>query len=185
MIGSTKHKNWLEIARNIQAEADATGIGRRPRTSDQANLDGLTPLGRFDQSITSESIRLASRELFGNGHYTSAVEQAFKCLNNEVKEKSGLSETDGRPLMQKAFSADGPALRLNDLNSISEKDEQNGYRELYAGAMLGIRNPRAHEHTLEDDHQVALELLTLASHLMGKLDAAIPTGNPNRQSRKS
>ena len=43
---------------------------------------------------------------------------------------------------------------------------------MFAGAMTGIRNPRAHEHELKDDPKVALELLALANHLMGELGAA-------------
>ena len=158
-------------------------MGRPLANSDPPDTDEHTLLGRFDELITIEPIRSVSRDLFSDGHYARAVEEAFKCLNNEVKDKSTLSETDGSPLMQKAFSADKPTLRLNDLNTVSEKDEQHGYKDLYAGAMTGIRNPRAHEHALEDDPEVAIELLTLANHLMRKLDTAIATDIPTRQSR--
>ena len=44
--------------------------------------------------------------------------------------------------------------------------------DIFAGSMTGIRNPRAHEHDLVDEPEVALELLALANHLMRKLDAA-------------
>ena len=44
--------------------------------------------------------------------------------------------------------------------------------KIFAGSMTGIRNPRAHQHDLMDDPEVALELLGLANHLMRKLDAA-------------
>ena len=41
--------------------------------------------------------------------------------------------------------------------------------DIFAGVMAGIRNPRAHEHELEDEPEVALELIILANHLMRKL----------------
>jgi hypothetical protein len=54
---------------------------------------------------------------------------------------------------------------LNAMRSTSERDEQTGYRFIFAGVMTGIRNPRAHEHQLRDDPDVALEMLVLANHL--------------------
>ena len=78
--------------------------------------------------------------------------------------------------MRRTFSANKPKLRFSDLKTTSESDEQRGYMELYAGAMTGIRNPRAHEHDLEDDPRVALELLTFANHLMRKLVTARRSG---------
>ena len=77
--------------------------------------------------------------------------------------------------MTEAFSAKTPALRLNDFCSQSDKDEQLGYMQIYAGSMTGIRNPRAHEHDLRDNPKVALELLVLANHLMSKLDSSTPS----------
>ena len=59
---------------------------------------------------------------------------------------------------------------------MAAKDEQRGYMDIFAGSMTGIRNPRAHEHDLADEPEVALELLVLANHLMRKLDAATRIG---------
>ncbi len=125
--------------------------------------------------VDREAIRSVSRKLFEDGHYARSVEEAFKCLNNAVKEKSGLSDQDGYRLMQGAFSAKSPVLRLNDLLTVSDKDEQLGYMNMFAGAIAGIRNPRAHEHEIDDQPDVALELLTLANHLMRKLEASTKT----------
>ena len=158
-------------------------MGRPLPSSVQVNLDERTPLDRFDEVITSESIRSVSRGLFSDGHYARAVEEAFKCLNNEVKAVCSLN-ADGAGLMRTAFSAKSPRLKLNNLESESEKDEQQGYMDIYAGAMTGIRNPRAHEHELQDEPEVALELLTLANHLMCKLESATRTFDPTRQSRE-
>ena len=126
----------------------------------------------FDELVTSEPLREASGSLFRDGHYARAVEEAFKCLNNAVREKSGLTSQDGAALMRSAFSANNPVLHLNGFQTQSERDEQLGYMDIYAGAMTGIRNPRAHDHQLVDSPEAALEMIVLANHLMRKLDAA-------------
>lgn len=128
---------------------------------------------RFGQLVTSDLLRQSSRALFVDGYYARAVEEAFKRLNNAVKDKSGDTARDGAPLMRAVFSPNAPILKLNPLQSPSERDEQQGYMDLFAGAMTGIRNPRAHEHSLADAGEVALELLILANHLMRKLDGAV------------
>ena len=74
--------------------------------------------------------------------------------------------------MRTAFSANSPVLILNAFESASDRDEQQGYMDIFAGSMTGIRNPRAHQHDLMDKPEVALELLVLANHLKRKLDEA-------------
>lgn len=44
------------------------------------------------------------------------------------------------------LNPDAPVPRLNRLRSTAERDQQAGYRFIFAGAKTGIRNPRAHEH---------------------------------------
>ena len=142
----------------------------RPRVS-QSGQD-CTWVDLFENLVTSEPLRQASGSLFRDGHYARSVEEAYKCLDNAVREKSGLSSQYGDALMRSAFSANNPVLKLNDVQTQSERDEQRGYMDIYAGAMTGIRNPRAHDHQLVDSPEAALEMITLANHLMRKLDAA-------------
>ena len=130
------------------------------------------PTERFAELVTDSQIQEVSGPLFRDRHYARAVEEAFKLLNNAVKEKSGIAQQDGAGLMRTAFSANSPVLRLNAFQSQSDRDEQLGYMDIFAGSMTGIRNPRAHDHALVDESNVALELLVLANHLMRKLDAA-------------
>ena len=150
----------IEVTKRFIADWSAT---EDPRGR-SASYDTL-----FDLLISNKIVSDSTRQLFNDGHYSRAVEEAFKCLNNTVKDKSGLSSRDGAPLMREAFSPNDPKIRLNQLASQSEKDEQQGYMDLFAGVMTGIRNPRVHETKLADDPDVALELLTLANHLMRKL----------------
>lgn len=126
----------------------------------------------YDFLVSSQPLRSATRKLFLDGHYARAVEEGYKCLNNTVKAKSGLSK-DGNDLMNQAFSVGNPILKLNPLRTDSQKNEQVGYMLILAGCMTGIRNPRAHEHQLWDSPTVALEMLTWANHLMTVVGRAI------------
>ena len=164
------YKAWFVLANQAQREINEAGLGRPTETRGHSGTE--SEFRRFDEAVTSGAIRKASRALFGDGHYARAVEEAFKCLNNEVKGRSGLSDRDGADLMRAAFSAKLPALKITDLVSLSDRNEHDGYRDIFAGSMTGIRNPRAHEHQLVDQPEVALELLTLANHLMRKLEGA-------------
>lgn len=162
---------WLQIANSIQLDADLAGLASSKEVASQVQHDVQTLISRFDQVVTSAEIRLVSRQLFADGHYTRAVEAAFKTLIIAVKTRSNLSDDDydGHSLMQKAFSVNNPKLKFSGLSRKSEKNVQLGYMELFAGSISGIRNPRAHEVDIADDPQEALELLTLANHLMRKL----------------
>ena len=164
-----RHYKLFERVAKAQREANRVGLG--PISIASADeTDGSLKL--FDRIVTSEPVRRASRQLFVDGHYARSVEEAFKCLNNAVKRKSGLGARDGADLMRATFSSSAPALKITPLQSQSEKDEHNGYRDIFAGSMIGIRNPRVHEHELVDGPEMAMELLVLANHLMRKLKDA-------------
>lgn len=160
-----------ELARRIQADVDVVGLGHRLPTTPVEPVRGSL-IDQFDDLVTSQEIRNASRKLLADGHAARAVEEAFKCLNNAVKQKSRLRAKDGADLMRDAFSANSPVLKLNDGRSQSQRDEQRGYMDLFAGVMTGIRNPRAHDHKLDDQPDVALELIILANHLMRRVEGA-------------
>lgn len=158
------------------------------RISTEISRAGFTidTLGKKDDSKTKKSeasslfdtLKLhpkivgASEKLFKDGHYSQAILEAYKCLNNHVKEKSGKSDLDGKDLMAKTFRLTGPILKLNKLKTQSEKDEQEGFMLLYMGAMEGIRNPKAHETVQQKDPNRTLEYLGLASLLIRRVDEA-------------
>ena len=157
-----RSKKLLDLAKNVQGEAQRLGLGLRV-VPEQPLPTSL--LGLYDALVSSEPLRSATRQLFIDGHYAEAVEEAYKCVNNTVKRKSG-SLRDGQQLMHYVFDEDNPVLKLNDLKSASKTDEQKGYKLVFAGCMTGIRNPRAHEHGLRDEPEAALALLVWANHLM-------------------
>ncbi len=127
-----------------------------------------------DYLVDRDLLKVGER-LFADGHHARAVEEAFKYMNNLVKTRSGRTELDGAQLMRTALSAKNPVLKLNPGASTSEQDEQQGYMDICAGSMTGIRNPRAHESEWEDSEEHALQLLILADHLIGRIKAATKT----------
>lgn len=122
-----------------------------------------------------QEIEKVSKRLFDDGHYAQSIFEAFKHVNNLVKHKSGAAELDGKSLMLTAFSVKQPLLKLNKLQTMSEKDEQEGFMHLFAGAIQGIRNPKGHETIVQNDKERAIHYLIFASLLCHKLDEASKT----------
>lgn len=126
----------------------------------------------FAITVTEPEIEAVSRDLFASGHYSLAVQEAYKAVDKFIGEKSGDSILSGTSLMNKVFSPNAPLLCWSERISQSEQDEQKGYQLLFSGAMLGIRNPVTHEFDWVDDQEVALELLIFAQHLLRKAKAS-------------
>lgn len=112
---------------------------------------------------------------FGNGHYADCVESAFKEINSRLKnvcKKLGYSERDGSDLMNFIFSTKKPILQFEDTSNESGKNVQLGYMQIFAGAMTGIRNPKAHENQCVSK-ETAIKQIIFASLLMDKVDDAL------------
>ena len=130
----------------------------------------LNWLTQFDALIKEFGLIQVCRSLFADGYYDLAVQRACTYLHNVVREKSARYDKDGADLMMAVFSPKNPTLLLNQLTTPSEKNEQQGYMFILAGTMTGIRNPRSHEHDLEDSPEEALEILVLVNHLLRRLN---------------
>jgi len=110
---------------------------------------------------------------FESLHFADAVEASFKEINDLIKKKYKAltkKEIDGNDLMRKAFTSSPnneftPLFNLADNSTNSGKNIQQGYMDIFAGAMQGIRNPKAHEN-MNINPDEAWEMIVLASHLM-------------------
>jgi len=129
---------------------------------DRGSLAGLHP-----------EVRAVAERLFLDGHYAQAIFEAFKAIAARVKANSPDLDLEGKRLMARVFKPDNPILKLNQLSSTSEKDEQEGFMHIFMGAMQGIRNPKAHDVVLQEDRQRASEYLALASPPMRRIDDAL------------
>jgi uncharacterized protein (TIGR02391 family) len=142
--------------------------------------DGGSPADRAIRAYSNldlhTEIARAASELYQDGHYANAIEDAVKALNALVRLRSGV-ELDGMPLMQKVFSQNAPVIRFNELKDQSDKDEQLGFMMMFSGAVAGLRNPRAHK-LIKDDPERALEFIAFVSLLAKLLDGAKKAPSP-------
>jgi uncharacterized protein (TIGR02391 family) len=171
----------LESIRGLQEYIFEVGLARSVLALPAPRMLGLPSPSEdggssnvFAITVTEPEIEAVSRDLFASGHYSLAVQEAYKAIDKFVGEKSGESALSGTQLMEKVFSPNAPLLAWTLRTNPSEQDEQRGYQRLYSGAMLGIRNPVTHEFDWVEDQEVALELLVFAQHLLRKAKSAQP-----------
>jgi uncharacterized protein (TIGR02391 family) len=137
------------------ADVDAVTQGSMPRSL--AGVD-LHPV-----------IEQAAGQLFRDGHYSNAVENACKALNSLVQIKSGNYSLDNTKLMSVVFNKNSGSIVFNQLQSQTDNDEQEGFMHIYMGVCLAFRNPRAHELT-KDSPDIAFGMITTVSFLAKMLD---------------
>jgi uncharacterized protein (TIGR02391 family) len=111
------------------------------------------------------------KKLFDDGHYPEAVFAAFKFIDREVARLANLDKS-GLKLMMEAFSEEKPIIALTNLATISERDEQSGFKFLFAGGMMAIRNPEGHEYATTKSPDECLDHLAFASLLVRRIEAA-------------
>jgi uncharacterized protein (TIGR02391 family) len=142
----------------------------KEQLEDMGELPGGQALRAYDGLDLHPEIDRAAAALYRDGHYANAIEDAVKALNNLVRLRSDLQE-DGAKLMQRAFSPNNPVLKFNDLTDDFDRDEQLGFMWMFSGAVVGLRNPRAHK-LIKDDPERALEFIAFISLLAKLLDGA-------------
>jgi uncharacterized protein (TIGR02391 family) len=144
-------------------------IARASNNNGQSAISGSHDVHPFDERNIHPDIAGVSIKLYDDGYYAQATFEAFKYIDNQVKAVSGIEDT-GFSLMMNAFSETTPKIKLTELKTISDKDEQKGFRYIFAGTMSGIRNPRGHDNRV-DPIDLCLDHLSVASVLLRTLEA--------------
>jgi uncharacterized protein (TIGR02391 family) len=138
-------------------------------------LDGTVTARSHGPSALKDlhpTVRDACATLFENGHTVQAIFEAFKRVELEARSRAPASLRDrpARDLMASLLDQKDPAIRLNRGRTQSDRDEQEGFKLIFMGAMQGIRNPKAHDAMPDLPPERALEYLSMASLLMRRLD---------------
>lgn len=129
--------------------------------------------------VHADVLRFCTAELVVP-NYFHAVFEATKSVADKLRTKTGLGG-DGAELVDAALGlgkTNHPQLAFNTLQTETERTEQKGLAMLFKGMFGTFRNVTAHAPKIswEINEQDALDLLTLASFLHRRLDAAASTG---------
>lgn len=148
-------------------------VTRRVNSFTEARSEPVGGSHPFDERNIHFKIEEASKNLFDDGYYSQATFEAYKLIDKEVAYHAKISES-GVKLMMKAFNVQSPLIKLTDLSTMSKKDEQEGYKFIFSGSIMAIRNPRGHEYGIKDSPADCLDHLSLASMLLRRLESAKP-----------
>ena len=164
---------------SILKKYETLGLDGISTASKPVSKSNETPNRLFDEMQFHPKIVEASKSCFVAGNYREAILNAFIRFIDFVKDLAGL-DLDGDDLMNQAFSLDYdkkqreitkyPIIRINKLENISDRDEQQGFMFLCKGAVAGVRNPKAHKLILQTNPLHTLEYLALASLLIRRVE---------------
>ncbi|MFA5777683.1 MAG: TIGR02391 family protein [Parcubacteria group bacterium] len=126
-------------------------------------------------------IKDIAKEDYVNKNYFKATELASRLYISEVKDKAQVDDQNDSNNMDKAFNLGNGKLLITDCNSVTERTIQNGQHFLSKGVVAGCRNPLDHSFPKYKEKLVdtglfseedCLDMLSLLSHLFGRLDNA-------------
>lgn len=105
------------------------------------------------------------------GHLRDAVLNAFTAVFDLIRTRTGL-DMDGAKLAGQVFSVKDPLLILSEIDTESGRNDQAGFLQVYQGAFIGIRNPKAHSLQHDLTEEKAAQYLVFASLLARRVAEA-------------
>jgi uncharacterized protein (TIGR02391 family) len=157
----------LEACKNEAKEILKILLSTLPANTAQLNDDSFW-------SLLHPKVLELAKPRFDNGFYGDAIVSCLREANSIIKVHVRAQigqELDGAALMTRAFSVNNPIISLADLTTETGRNIQQGYMQMFAGQMIGVRNPKSHEN-MNPDRVKTIHLLFHASFLFIKLDEA-------------
>lgn len=125
----------------------------------------------------SQDLWSAVASAYEAGNYSHAILEAVHHLSSTLRERAGV-DGDGASLVGQALGGESPRLRVNSLQTDTERNVQKGLEQILRGIYLAIRNPRSHEQTT-DTKQTADAIITFLDYLLGLLNASLQAFTPD------
>jgi uncharacterized protein (TIGR02391 family) len=120
------------------------------------------------QTQIKNDLWLAVQSTYEAGNYSHAIVDSMHYLSNIIREKTGV-DGDGKTLIGQAFGGDSPRLRINKLQTETERNEQQGIESILRGMYQAIRNPRSHEQ-IEDKQETADAIIYFINYLLSVIE---------------
>lgn len=173
--------NYEEILAQVNRSLMLLGLqmtneGKLIRVEDATSI---TEVERRTRSLVSElqkrhihyDVIKCRKEEYLQENYFHAVFEAAKSLSEKVREKTGILD-DGTSLFNTAFSVNNSRLEINSLQTSSERNIQNGLKEMLNEVTHMVRNVTTHELKIKwvVNEQEAIDILTIISFLHKQLD---------------
>jgi len=158
----------------IGLELGKTGkyrIIQQSKTIDDAESRANRLKDKLKERGTHQDIfKYCKAELLAENYFHSVFEAA-KSVADKIRIKTGLTE-DGSSLIDKAFSVNNPLIKINDLQSETEKSEHKGFANLLKGMFGMFRNTTAHTPKIKwkINEKDALDMFSLISLIHRRLD---------------
>lgn len=111
---------------------------------------------------------LAIANIYQVKGYSNAILDAMHFLSDVLREKTGV-DGDGATLVGQALGGDSPRLRINKLQTETERNIQKGLEQILRGLYLAIRNPRSHEQ-IDDTEDTADSIIYFINYILSILD---------------
>ena len=164
--------DWLEANGFISEHYESTNgwfvLTRAGRQlAEGQRLQDFVAASEFPEKGLHAEIIRNSRPLFLQGRIDTAVFEAFKALEVEIRSAAGLgNDLVGTALAARAFNPDdGP---LTDIDA--ERGERVALMNLMTGALGSYKNPHSHRRVALAPAE-AREMIILASHLLNVVES--------------
>lgn len=126
----------------------------------------ITKVGYLYNSIEDSDIKSRCGDiLLGEGPFDRAINQATQILEDRIKEKACLNNTNliGIPLISKAIH---PKIEETILKFSDKPEIQEGYSFLFKGIISNYRNPTHHSLSFECSREYALKICAYIDELL-------------------
>ncbi|KAA8485589.1 uncharacterized protein (TIGR02391 family) [Arcticibacter tournemirensis] len=122
------------------------------------------------RNVHLEVFKYCNEELVKENYFHSVFE-AVKSIAQRLRNLTGV-HADGNPLADVVFSTTNPLLRINPLQTDTERSEHLGLSNTIKGLFGLIRNPTAHTPKIKFviTESEALDIMTIVSFVHKKLD---------------
>jgi uncharacterized protein (TIGR02391 family) len=146
------------------------------------NLHAIVPeYPRYHWRHLHPEVKVLAKDDYENQRYFDAAEKATRLYIQRVKECASVDSGKDDNDMDAAFNTGNGKLMVTDCSDITRSNIQSGQHMLSKGVVFGFRNPLIHNPEYQKKlvstglftEKDCLDILSLVSHLFGRLDNAV------------